>query len=187
MLLLFFLDLPITCDRKQLPVLETALASFRFYFLYNEENKLVEYGQQLWDLTAKRWNDHEQYLSVYENGQLKQFEYEMMPFDTLAFKVMYRNEYYYDNRNNLDYVLGAGFDENGVLVYNSKVVCLWSPFTTLNAIEETNNNLLSIYPNPTSGVIHFVNSNHANQPIRIQLVDLQGRVLFTKHRYHKIS
>lgn len=156
----------------------------RFYSIYDEENRVTEYGEKLWDLTAKRWNDHEQYLSVYDNGQLKLFEYSVMPFDTLAFKVMYRMEYSYDNRNNVAYVLGANLNENDELVYTSKVVYLWSPFTTPNAVAETSNNLLAIYPNPTNGLIHFVNGNKTNQPIRIQLLDVQGRPLFTKEMQH---
>ncbi len=70
---------------------------------------------------------------------------------------------------------------NDTLEYHDKDVCeIMGIYRLQNTYNENSNKQLKIFPNPSSGNVQFVYSGLFGSEINIEIVDVQGRLVYKK-------
>jgi hypothetical protein len=157
------------------------------YSVDNNGNTIQEITAS-WDIRTNRWVNISKTDKTFNSADRPTTQiYYQWNTTTSAWAKLNKYEFVYDNYNHLtqstmyawNWLTGTNWEFEYAFYYNN-----YYQQGTINIQYLPNNDLVKIFPNPTTNVIQL-QPHTTNTPLHFQLVDMQGRVLMEQTIYQQ--
>ncbi len=147
-------------------------------YTYNDEGLIEEVLSQNWDLEFSVWENDSRYLYLYDlDGDLTAFQYQYYEDDEEVWMYLFQYLYTYDENKNRKYTDSQFWNhELNDWETANHIEYFWSFFINITEISKEE---ISIYPNPTNGIINITLDVDINRDVYISILDATGRLIRT--------
>ncbi|PKP04690.1 MAG: hypothetical protein CVU11_03845 [Bacteroidetes bacterium HGW-Bacteroidetes-6] len=164
-------------DRRDLWSAGAWKNDYRYTYTFNTSFLQTLQLYEIWDNGTMAWKNSYRYVYSYD-GNDNETNYTRQNWDNMASSWVNdsKSDYTYDSYNSMTLATHSTWNTGtSSWDYESKAEYYWSDFDATN-VSDILKNPTSLFPNPTSGIIHF--DSGSNEISRITISDLTGKVVY---------